>query len=165
MFNLARFSRGAGFSRGAVGGAAVAIGLAMLALTHCTETLRDLGQGCLRDVDCVSGYCSGAICVAQPVLFDSAAPFDAGIDAGDAAADAHDAGPVVDVGVTHDTGMPPRDTGTTDGTADVQDGASDGSTHDAADSSPDVRTDAPAHVDAALHDARDDVMDATRKPG
>jgi hypothetical protein len=99
-----------------------------LALVECQNDDRSLGQGCVKDEDCTSGYCSGQVCVAAPPTFDGEAPAsdaegdgggsdappadakrpsDAPRDAKDAAADGADSGgdapPDADM---HDTTMP-----------------------------------------------------------
>ncbi len=55
-----------------------------------------LGQSCLTDEDCFSGYCAEQICVAAPVVFDAEPPPDAqGTEDGSSvAAEGGDAGPL-----------------------------------------------------------------------
>jgi hypothetical protein len=72
-------------------GAFVAVAACALALPACVETRRTLGEDCLKNVDCLSGICSGLRCAAAPPILDGApdnvvdaAPADAG-DASDGA--------------------------------------------------------------------------------
>jgi hypothetical protein len=69
-------------------------------LAGCSEERRPLGEDCLKDQDCLSGFCSGLKCAATPPTFDAGAtekdagidaPVDAGTDAG-APSDAADEG-------------------------------------------------------------------------
>ena len=52
----------------------VRTGIAALALltvaVACTETRRSLGEDCLKDDDCLSGFCSQLQCSAPPQLLD-----------------------------------------------------------------------------------------------
>jgi hypothetical protein len=127
-----------------------------MATMRCANVDRVIGQACLRDEDCLSGLCSGQVCIAEPMLLsvlpttDAQAGFDAGHDAAPV-----DAPPDVMMMATPDTGTPMMDTGTPDAPA------TDGPT-----------TDGPAmdgaHPDAGMHDggAHDGAMhDGGEKDG
>jgi hypothetical protein len=94
-----------------------------MALAHCTETQRGLGDQCLRNADCLSGYCAGQTCVASPAVFEGAAPFDASPDAAAEGAVSSDGPSPSDAAMSKDTGVHPHDAGTAD--AHVADSGAD----------------------------------------
>jgi hypothetical protein len=105
--------------------------------THCSETQRSLGDPCLRNADCLSGYCAGQQCVSAPNVFDGAPPFDA--TAGDAS-DASDAG---DAAAMMDARLPDASSSKDAKTPDASDA------HVAPpDAAPDARHDAKVALDA-----------------
>lgn len=109
--------------------------LVLVGLTQCSETQRGLGDQCLRNADCVSGYCAGQQCVAAGNVYDGAAPFEASaVDASDTGTDA--VTPAKDAG--HEAAPPPKDAG--------HEASSGGDASDA----------------GMMHDAHDDAHDAKR---
>ncbi len=76
---------------------AASIGAGLVVALGCTETRRGLGDACLKGDDCLSGVCSGQVCVGAPPVASGAATapvpdasgeddvFVAPTDAGDAA--------------------------------------------------------------------------------
>jgi hypothetical protein len=129
-----------------VGLAGFAAGMAVLAASGgCVKNGASLGEACLTNEDCFSGYCAQQLCVSAPPLLDAEAKGDAPVDAivesgpGDASPDSTADGATTDA---------PRD-GVSDavpeGSSDVaSDVASDVSVSDvsaAPDASADVRLD------------------------
>lgn len=55
-----------------------------ITLMACGETRRAVGDECLRNDDCLSGYCSARVCVGAPVLVGgpSSPPPSSGSDGG-----------------------------------------------------------------------------------
>jgi hypothetical protein len=54
----------------------------------CVKTGDSLGQSCLSNEDCFSGYCAGQICVSAPPVLDAEAMGDSAASGSDAADDA-----------------------------------------------------------------------------
>jgi hypothetical protein len=53
---------------GALVAVALACGVAALIVAACGETRRAVGEECLRNDDCLSGFCSARTCVGAPVF-------------------------------------------------------------------------------------------------
>jgi hypothetical protein len=54
-------------------------------LVQCADNEKGLGAECVKDQDCASGICSGQVCVAAPLTFDSEPmPSDAAAETGSA---------------------------------------------------------------------------------
>jgi hypothetical protein len=71
----------------------------------CTEELRSNGQSCLKNGDCISGYCASSTCVAAPPLLDAEVNGDGSLDAPSAT----EAGGAADA--ASDVVTPPKEAG------------------------------------------------------
>ncbi len=112
----------------------------LVASIRCANVDRGLGQPCERNEDCLSGFCAGEVCIAQPPVLTSEPDATVGVDAGqDAATDAPN--PVVDAGVDAPPDASP------DAPSDAPHDAADAGAHDGGHAH-----DSGTAKDAAKHD-------------
>jgi hypothetical protein len=129
------------------------IGLVLGLAGACSQLRGSLGADCLKDEDCLSGFCAQLHCVAAPPLLD-AEPEPTGGDAGaDAAAPGDGTAPVTDAMEAGEGSATSPDAPAPDSTAEVPDATTDATNQGLPDSSGEDSSDVPVDARADGGDA------------